>query len=256
MIVIATPTAADSVTTAFVKTLLTVRSHLQGNNIPTRYVNAIGSDLVTNRNFLASKALEDPAASHVLFIDSDMAFDGSVVDRLISAGKPVVGCVYPRKQLDLAAVEKRLATPGTSLSDAIADASSYVVQPLRPAGKPVNGLVPVAAIGMGAALIRRQVLETMVETGAARRVRQDQTYRSMGLTGPAYDFFSLLRNEDGDLLSEDYSFCRRWRVDCGGEVTAITDAAIAHVGPFSYAASYQRHLERRAPQLSVTLKRT
>lgn len=255
MIMIATPTASDSVNTAFVKTLLSVVAHLQGVGRRTRYINAIGSDLVLNRNFLASRALDDPAVTHVLFIDSDMSFDGSVARRLLEADLPLIGCVYPKKTIDMTLVESRLAKAGTSLADAIAAASQFVVHTLAPSPRPVAGLQRVAGIGMGAALIRRDVLERLVASGSAALIKRDHTYRSLGLTGPAHDFFSPLRDEDGEFLSEDFSFCRRWRIDCGGEVVAVTDAAVGHVGPFTYAASYQRLVDQhRKPQLRISLR--
>jgi hypothetical protein len=55
-----------------------------------------------------------------------------------------------------------------------------------------------------------------------------------------YNFFGA-RPEDatkGEHVSEDISFCRRWRVDCGGEIWALLDAKIGHIGDYAYGADH------------------
>jgi hypothetical protein len=36
-------------------------------------------------------------------------------------------------------------------------------------------------------------------------------------------------------MSEDVSFCRRWQ-QTGGEIWAVYDDAVGHVGPFAFRA--------------------
>jgi hypothetical protein len=40
--------------------------------------------------------------------------------------------------------------------------------------------------------------------------------------------------EDGTRLSEDYSFCERWRSLAGNEIWAAVDEPIGHVGDMIY----------------------
>jgi len=47
---------------------------------------------------------------------------------------------------------------------------------------------------------------------------------------PFYDFFGEITLEDGDSLSEDYSFCKRWRSMPDSEIWAVVDEPIGHVG--------------------------
>ncbi len=45
--------------------------------------------------------------------------------------------------------------------------------------------------------------------------------------------FSKMKTKDGRPLSEDYSFCERWK-ECGGEVWCGVDYPIGHIGSFTY----------------------
>ena len=53
----------------------------------------------------------------------------------------------------------------------------------------------------------------------------------------------------GARLSEDYSFCHRWR-QCGGEVWANISHPITHVGLHRYAGRYQDAMPR-GPRIVV-----
>ena len=64
----------------------------------------------------------------------------------------------------------------------------------------------------------------------------------MGLEGPFYEFFSEITLEDGRRLSEDYSFCKRWRSMPGKEIWAIVDEPVGHVGDMVYSAPYLKRL--------------
>lgn len=55
-----------------------------------------GSDIVGARNAAAVMAIEE-GFTHLMFIDSDMAFPPDTVERLLAHGKPVVGATYIRR---------------------------------------------------------------------------------------------------------------------------------------------------------------
>jgi hypothetical protein len=43
---------------------------------------------------------------------------------------------------------------------------------------------------------------------------------------------------DGQYLGEDYSFCKRWIEVCGGQIYAVVDQEIFHVGPMPVIGRY------------------
>lgn len=183
-----------------------------------------GSEIAVARNLIASHFLDETDHTHLLFVDSDMAFSGATVKRQIAAKKPVVGCVYPRKTLDL---DKALA------AGAIVAGSSFV---LHTEGQRIVGnapLVKVPGIGMGLCLIERAAFRQLLDTGKIRRGTVDGKQ-------PYYGFFDPII--DGERYrSEDYSFCARWRTLCNGEVWALINEDIGHVGEFIYRAKLTDH---------------
>ena len=58
------------------------------------------------------------------------------------------------------------------------------------------------------------------------------------LTGDFWGFFDNMVVEDGVLLSEDFSFCRRWTETCGGEDFGMVTDYIEHIGDMIYGAPY------------------
>jgi hypothetical protein len=74
------------------------------------------------------------------------------------------------------------------------------------------------------------------------RLQADHSPERLGLEGPFYDFFSEITLEDGIRLSEDYSFCKRWRSTPGNEIWAVVDEPIGHVGDMVYSAPYLNRL--------------
>ena len=123
-----------------------------------------------------------------------------------------------------------------------------------------DGLLKVRGVGMGATLIARRVFETMIEAGCAPKLKSSEIFGAMGLEDFAYDFFGALRLPEGQVLSEDYSFCERWITNCNGEVWAAVDKDIGHIGEMRHAASYSRRLKLQAtinkPRLVVSVSNT
>ena len=231
-ILIAMPTFRASVSAHTVVSVFALRDEFAALGIPTKFLSLDGSDIVTARNILASKFYERTAYTHLLFVDDDMTFEAETVIGMLRADKPVIGTVATKRKLEVDKIYESGAR-GEPIEAALASAVSFVVRHLPEGRLEVReGLCRVAGIGMALTLIRRDVLRTMAERGAAkpRETREDGTQ--------VWGFFEQVQSEDGRLyLSEDYSFCQRWR-DLGGEVWAVADRRIGHVGPFIFEGLY------------------
>lgn len=172
------------------------------------------AELVRNRNILASAALANQDRTHLLFVDGDMEFRPETLFRMLDLEKPVVGCIYPRRK------------PATSVWDFVVDLGDE--NQLQMA----NGAIPVRGLGMGLCLIQRTVLERLVATGEIRSgALKDHE-------GPVYGFFDPIAPD----VSEDLSFCRRWASLCDGEIWALADEEIGHVGETTYKARFLDHV--------------
>jgi hypothetical protein len=246
---IATPTAGSTVTSAFLTSLLALTASLQREHISHQFLPFDGANLVKSRNFLANYFLQRTQATHLLFLDSDMRFQARTIFEMLSFAKPVVGCAYPKRNLDPVALVRNTheAVSRREPVDAAAIIARSFAYPMaifdadRPAPAEggrveiVNGFIEVSKIGTAILLIERSVFDTMV---AARAVDR---YDDLG--DPALDlanvhgFFDLINPGDGRaLLSEDLSFCYRWQKRCGGAIWCKIDHEVGHQGPFLFSA--------------------
>jgi hypothetical protein len=201
-VLIATPTPGE-VKASYTETVARTLINLTSGGIGVAYMFAEGGDIIIQRNNLAARFLNQPRATHLFFVDGDMTFESTLCRRMLDADKPIIGAVYSARQ--------------------------YL-----PDGKLV-WYVFKDVIPLGAALIRRDVFETMIARGVA--VRQEHVYG----TTPVYNFFGP-RPQDaatGQHYSDDHSFCRRWTIDCGGEVHPVTDAEVFHVGNYKYGGRFR-----------------
>jgi hypothetical protein len=231
-VLIATPTPG-AVKTRYMKGIIGVMRDLGGRGINSDFVTADGTELVTLRNDLAGFFLGRPADTHLFFVDSDMVFRPDLCARMLAADKPVIGLIYPRRSIDLSLVEKA-AREGVPIQSALQLGLTWFFrrEGQRQAPPPAP-MLQVDWVGFGAVLIKRNVLDTMISTGAARSQPRPE------FKGGRYNFFGL-RAEDLDReehTTEDVSFCRRWTRDCGGDIWAMTDDVI-HIGEFGYGGSY------------------
>jgi hypothetical protein len=234
-ILIATPAAHGLVTTTYAESLFNLRDALYARRIEHIYDTTSISDLEGSRNFLASNALNE-GCTHVLFIDSDMGFRPRAVERLIECGKPVVGAVYARRQLDLVALLRsltpdELSKPGWERR-AISRNTGFIGDPLDDKIEVTGGFARFRAVGMGLCLIACEALRTMIERGRLAA----QTPVTARATFPVYGFFDRIM-VTATPMAEDYSFCRRW-AGCGGEVWAMLDEPIFHVGSHRFIGSF------------------
>jgi hypothetical protein len=190
------------------------------------------SDVVMARNRLASSAL-NRGCSHILFIDSDMNFPGSLVMTMLKADKDVIGLVYPRREINLdRLIEVSRASPELSPEDVVSNVMHYIVR-LEKGAAFTKGMGRVAGLGMGGTLIRVSVLQTMLDENLAQH-RPD--HQAKGSKNKVWGFFDPLSTKAGVQLSEDYSFCARW-TGRGGEVWAYVASGVKHTGDFDYTGN-------------------
>jgi hypothetical protein len=244
-VLIATPTAGGVVkalyATTLVKTVIAVRDAGWGVDLVT-----VDSSYISRaRNYFASLLLRQPHFTHLVMIDSDMSFEGSVICRLLRCDKPVVAAAYSQRRMNMESFAQGARNSELALIDLTALALDYNLQPELEAGtrqvRVIDGMCRVNHVALGCAAIRRDAFERLIAAGTVR-LRPDYFLQKSGLEGPFYDFFDEITLEDGDSLSEDYSFCKRWRSIADNEIWAVVDEPIGHVGDMVYSAPYLNRL--------------
>lgn len=171
-------------------------------------------DVVRGRNRLAAKVLrEKPDCTHVLWVDDDQWADNwRIVPWMIGTGEDLIGAPYTNKKPPL-----RWVHQAWSDSPSIPDE---------------RGVVDVMGLGFGFTLTSRRCLEKL--TNVAEHYQDTPNPHMVGnIFGQLYDQPDPQAPQV--LLSEDYSFCKRWR-DLGGKVKLLPAGVIYHSGAYPWSA--------------------
>jgi hypothetical protein len=176
---------------------------------------AYATDAVRGRNRMAAIALQEYHDwTHILWWDDDeWPSDVSIVPLMIGTGAQLIGAPYTNKSQPL----------------------RWVHQLLDPCPKDDGCQLLVRSLGFGFTVATRECMQKMYD--AARKYTDWPVRRKVAnMFLPTYDDIGGGPDtEDQALLSEDFSFCKRWR-DMGGVVTLYTGPGVVyHAGPHAYS---------------------
>jgi hypothetical protein len=237
-LVVATPCFGGQVSSIYTASLFKLQIALRAYaDVKLKLEMQQNDALITRaRANLVAAFLDDPAATHLLFIDADIGFEPEQVLRLLACGADVCAGVYPIKRFDWEKVRQTLAA---GLPEPSAAALHYVLEVENPGRIETRGeFLRVRYAGTGFLMIRRQALEKMCERYQSLRFRADHNYGD-ALAGSANRvalFDCMIDPETGVYLSEDFAFCKRW-IDMGGEIWADLASRLSHVGPTTYTGN-------------------
>jgi hypothetical protein len=191
-----------------------------------------GDALITRaRANLVALFLDDPTATHLLFVDADIGFAPDQVFRLIDSEADVVAGVYPIKRVNWGKAKRMLESGQPQIPSAALD---YVLELDNPDHVlTVNGFTRVRYAGTGFLMIRRHVLETMCRHPAYAPLQffREHSFDQLAGSPNRFALFEcMIDRATGTYLSEDFAFCKRW-TDIGGEIWADLESRLDHVGP-------------------------
>lgn len=236
-ILICLPTVSQSMMAGTALSVAYVVKALSANGINADVHNINSAEIVTARDMFANMVLHSDRWDGLLFIDSDMAFDASLVMKLVRRGEDVAAAACPRRSLNIERMISSLRIDG-NMPRALANASDFTVKldwatsSNRPT-KIDNGFCKAAAVGMAVALISKRCLSEMVEAKVV-------TLRSDLYTSgekACWSFFAI-KEVDGHRYGEDYSFCHRWTAQMGRSISVCMDEQVSHIGQFEFKARY------------------
>jgi len=190
------------------------------------------------RATLVAAFLDAPEATHLLFIDADIAFAPEQVGRLLAAGHDFTAALYPLKTIDWARLPQR-HVGGEPLTEA---GLSYVGLLCQGAEAKRDGrFVTATYAGGGFQLLTRAAIERMIAAYPETHFTSTNTYPPPPTASERlYALFdSRIDPDSGLYLSEDYAFCQRWRA-IGGEIWLDLDSRLTHTGPHSFAGDFTR----------------
>lgn len=176
-------------------------------------------DIAELRNIFLTIWFDRIDASHMLMVDSDMDFEPQLVLDMLAFNKPLVGCLYPKRTLPI----------------------EFVGRPLK--GKPntEGGFLEMEGVGFGVTLIRRDCVQTMLDSQEAVSDRRLDNHvygpmlKEQGVVR-IIKAFDNIETETGK-MAEDLSFCRRYR-ESGGQVWAATHHKVTHIGQYGFSGKF------------------
>lgn len=178
------------------------------------------------RNAIVHTFLNNTDASHLLFCDSDQGFTANDVALMIKEDKDIITGIVPMKDINWELIKKAVKKNKKNLIDYSGYFNTTFLK-----NKDRKKVFEIKYGGSGFMLIKRQVFEKMIPftdyylNGAVELNKQK-----------VYNFFSV-DNIKNELLSEDYSFCLKWK-NLGGKIWAAPWAKIVHVGTYRFSGTF------------------
>jgi hypothetical protein len=232
-LVIATPCYGGQVSVLYAASLFKLQQMIRSyGGLTLKVLFKDGDALITRaRASLLSQFLDDPLATHLLFLDADIGFEPEQVLRLIQCGADMCAAVYPVKRLDW---DKVRQTIETARPDPATAALSYVFEVDDPSAVIERaGFVKVRYAGTGFLMVRRQAAEKMCVRYPHLQYKRDHSIDAATVSDNRFALFECMIADDGTYLSEDFAFCKRW-TDMGGEIWADLKSTLCHVGPMTF----------------------
>jgi hypothetical protein len=180
------------------------------------------ADIYLLRSQIVSRFLEDPDATDLIMVDSDVSWQPNGLLDLLDHPVDMVCGAYPKRDV-------KLQFPLRELPEGMfADTGS--------------GLAEVAGMPGGFMKCSRSMLEKMTEHYAPTLTYADRYERS-GKLVRLFNPYDYTREDGARLsLSEDYSFCQRWR-DMGGKVYVDVMITMGHVGRYEFAGQLGQFMD-------------
>jgi len=203
------------------------------------------SSLVTQgRNLSVAEFLNHKDKyTHLLFIDSDIDFNFSTIEKMLKAGKDVIACPYPMKMMDWDKIWRRVNNKEDAITSAEDMSRAGFTYPIKVEDQhniiADKGIIEVTHAPTGCMLIKRHVIEDMINNYPELEIYQP-TYIN-GKEEKKDNFYNLFDTwhdlKTKRYFGEDFGFCQKWR-DMGGKVHIYVMDTITHVGEFLYRGRF------------------
>lgn len=241
---VATPCYGGQVTEGYLQSMFNLVATCMELRLPISLFTIANESLITRgRNELVYQFLKTNC-THLMFIDADIEFRADDVIDMLKKNVDVVAGSYPLKAVAWDQVKNVQDAKGgkASVEDFIQSAFQTVINVSKPTREKVgknetvqiiNGMVEVYDVGTGFMLIKRHVLEKMIEAYPETMFYQDKDMSLSEDERKRYALFDVMIDDDKRYLSEDYTFCRRWQ-NIGGKVMLDLKVKLNHIGTFKF----------------------
>ena len=171
--------------------------------------------LVTRaRNNLMAKMRANTAATHYMFIDSDIRFDAESILQMMAANKEIIAGLYPKKCLP-----------------------EQLNLNLKRETKLQGPLFTADTVATGFLMFKREVYEKLIEAHPDTKYVDDVGLGGGQIPNPyepnMYAIFDCKIDAQGHYLSEDWLFCRRASA-IGYDIWVDSRVVLNHTGTYEF----------------------
>lgn len=232
-LVIATPMYGGQCDGGYADSLMKSQRYFDKNGIEFSTAFIYNESLIQRaRNRLASEFIFNTDADYLMFVDADISFEPQWVHELINTGKDLIAGVVPMKGLNMEVMTSAIKLGETDVErfsghfnfNRLEDDNGYIS---------LHEPHKVARVGTAFMLISRRVLEEMKP--------YCDTYKSQYERTPIQISYFNVRVKDGQLMSEDYDFCERWR-EMGNDVYIAPWICTPHRGAYLFRGDLPSHI--------------
>lgn len=222
-LMICTPCHSGKVDLNYHISIALAGAHLGRNGVEYMLDYNVGMSIDWARSRMATAFLKSDA-THLLFIDDDIAFAADLPFRMLCENVDVVAVPYRRKQREV----KYNIRHGVRVKTI--------------PGRPY--MVGVDSIATGMMMIRRNVLEKLEPTVP------EFLYDDKGEKGRLFFRHQLVDDEmvgGVSYMGEDYYFCKIAK-DAGFDIWAYVDEELGHIGTYAFDGRYSDWAEKDSDQ--------
>jgi hypothetical protein len=226
-----TPISDGNVNHGYVNSLLGIQKACLTVGVPFAWSFIVGNSiLVAARNRCVGQFMDETKATHMLFLDADIAVRWEDVMIALVADKDVVAIPCSKRAIDwdrsVKMVRKHPEVPANAIQ-AVLGHPNFILD--SAASSPTKqdeemGLLEATHAGTGAMIIARRAFEKYQQAFPDRWYLEDV----QGVPHRTVEYFRYSRR-DNHFIGEDYTFCDDWR-SIGGKIYVKLDARSTHVG--------------------------
>jgi len=233
---VATPMYGGMCAGFYTQSILQLTKVCADHGVQLSFSFMFNESLITRaRNSLAQTFLKTEC-THLMFIDSDILFDPRDIVTMLQADKDIICGIYPKKEINWNSVRQAMDN-GVANDQLKFHTGSFVVNLVDYAGEvtvPIDQPVEIFNGGTGFMMIKREVFDELRPHVPSYSNDVMDLNGSMKQGEPISEYFATsIEPETNRLLSEDYHFCREWRL-IGGKVFAAPWVRLAHVGSYAF----------------------
>lgn len=253
-VLIATPCYGGMLCHTYLHAVIKMKELLAKYGIQCTLHTIAKESLITRgRGYFVSLFLTLKDFTHLFFIDSDISFEPESVIRMIMSDKDIIAGIYPKKNVDFKKIVETYDNAVKNGQTTVLPQSTfdYCIN-LETHNNIVvtNGIMEALYVGTGFMMIKRNVIEKMVEAFPETKYANDVEGYFMPNQQNKDNFYMLfdciIDPESKRYLSEDFTFCYRWR-QLGGKIHVDVNCDLTHSGIFDWIGSFKTIFSAQPP---------